>query len=427
MLINLPEKYYPVLSRQRKIVFYNNENVDFLFSAGQDVVIYCVTLERAVNMHYGVSRNMYRIPFVTGYAEALPAYYWRITIPREKLLYPGFYDINIVIDHGDGTQTEDLCVFGYDAENMVMPVYRPDDFESFWSDSIGRLVSIPLNSECTHQRDYTGEEIDEYNMSNAAIARDYDKDGHIYESVSAYKVSFDSVGGKRIYGMLAKPIGDGPFPVMVIFPGAGNKGRPFPLEHARHGYLAIDINVHGCKADMELEEYPALPNGVNDGSFHYFKDVYAHIVQAVSYMASRNDADPGRIAVAGGSQGGRLSIACAALDKRVKAVVAAITWWAGMPYLFNAQKSQDDGMGREVWDACGNEAYYDVLNHAPDVKCPVLLNVGLTDGTSPAQCVYGMYQNLGTRDKKIVAFPSMGHDWSAAFDIEAWKWLNAKL
>ena len=41
-------------------------------------------------------------------------------------------------------------------------------------------------------------------------------------------------------------------------------------------------------------------------------------------------------------------------------------------------------------------AYYDTISFAPDVKCPVYMNAGLIDFTSPATTVFAVYKELGS-------------------------------
>ncbi len=60
-------------------------------------------------------------------------------------------------------------------------------------------------------------------------------------------------------------------------------------------------------------------------------------------------------------------------------------------------------------------AFYDPMNYAPDIKCPVFMNRRLIDSVSPPLSVWTVYNRLGT-DKR---------DWSAVFDIQAWRWLDA--
>jgi len=155
--------------------------------------------------------------------------------------------------------------------------------------------------------------------------------------------------------------------------------------------------------------------------------------QAVNYLLSRPDVDPSRIVVVGGSQGGRLSVVVAGLDPRISAAVPAIAHSANVPYGSWAARCKSDGMELTgappaLDDPAGRcAAYYDPMNYAPDIHCPVLMNAGLIDPISPPYGVWAVYNRLGSRDKSIVAFDGHGHDWSAEFDRRAWRWLDRVL
>jgi cephalosporin-C deacetylase-like acetyl esterase len=316
---------------------------------------------------------------------------------------------------------------------------RPVDFAAFWNQCKTELGSVQMNPEVGTFKTFKGKEIDAYNLANAGIPGDYDPHGHKTEEVEAAKVSFAGAQGRRVYAWLAKPAGKGPFPAMLVLPGAGFGARPIPLEHARHGYIALDIQVHG--QDVDQEEYPAIPGYYDHFVYepiqaHYFSHVYLNALQAVSYLASRPDVDQKQIVVAGGSQGGRLSIVVACLDHRIAAAVPAITHNANVVYTQWATASNlagDDGTKLELPPAPADTPeqkclpYYDVINFAPEIRCPMLMNAGLIDPVSPPTGVFAVYQRLGTRDKTLVPLPGMGHDWSAEFDRRAWRWLEEKL
>jgi len=70
-------------------------------------------------------------------------------------------------------------------------------------------------------------------------------------------------------------------------------------------------------------------------------------------------------------------------------------------------------------------AYFDPMNFAPDIKCPVLMNAGLIDPVSPPYSVWAAYNRLGTGNKTMIPLPGLAHDWSAEFDRRAWRWLDA--
>ncbi|MDR1145768.1 MAG: acetylxylan esterase, partial [Verrucomicrobiales bacterium] len=285
---------------------------------------------------------------------------------------------------------------------------------------------------------FTNQQIDAYNLAAAAIPADYDPAGHKTATVESAKVAFNGALGARVHGWLAKPPGPGPFPAMLVLPGGGINARPRPLEHARHGYLALDIQAHGL--DVDLEKYPTLP-GYYDGQIYdpprdfYFHRIYLNSLQAVNYLLSRPDVDPKRLVIVGGSQGGRTAIVVGALDHRVAAIVPAIPHHGYVPYTAWAtasNKAKTDGTDRATPPPPADPAqrclaYYDNLNFAPAVRCPVFMNVGLVDGASPATCVYATFQQLGSANKTLVPLAGLAHDWSAEFDRRAWRWLEDTL
>jgi len=53
--------------------------------------------------------------------------------------------------------------------------------------------------------------------------------------------------------------------------------------------------------------------------------------------------------------------------------------------------------------------YFDLVNLAADIKCPVLLSTGFLDPVSLPSAVYGMF-NLIAGPKEIRPFPEAGHE-----------------
>ncbi|MFA6293706.1 MAG: acetylxylan esterase, partial [Victivallales bacterium] len=279
-----------------------------------------------------------------------------------------------------------------------------------------------------------------------------DPKGHKFEKVESCKVDFAGPDGGRVYGWLAKPEGKGPFPAMLVLPGAGFSARPRPLEHARHGYLTLDIQVHG--QDVDLKEYPKIPGYYDNVMYepttaYYYYYIHLRCLQAVNYLISRPDVDPKKIVVVGGSQGGRLGIVVAGLDARISAVVSAIANSPNHPHLRWVARCNgfadlgdkkpdpsitlNDGMDLKGLPPLRDDvsgrcfAYYDPMNYARDIKCPVMMNGGLIDPVSPPFSVWAVYNRLTVSNKSIVPIDGRGHDWSAEFDRRAWKWLDSVL
>ncbi len=422
-----------------ELAFYSHQSEDLLFTDPKTVEIYCQAGLRSVGLTWSLHRNMIQKSFRQGTAEALPPNRYKITLDTAGLP-AGFYDLRVKLDTGTEKPTDGVCTFGWKVDQMAIRDSRPADFVKFWDDAKAKLAKIPLDAKIEDEmKTFKGKEIDEYNVKSACLPPDFDPTGHRCEEVESCKISFAGPDGGRVYAWLAKPKGEGPFPAMLVLPGAGFAARPRPLDHARHGYLAIDVQIHGQNVD--LPKYEPIP-GYNDKQVYepidayYYHNVHLRVVQAVNYLASRSDVEKERIVAAGGSQGGRLSVVIAGLDKRIKAAVPCIANSPNQPHLAWVAKcnaAKTDGMDLTEAPPMPDTAdarcfaYYDPMNYAPDITCPVYFNAGLIDPVSPPFSVWAVFNRLATKDKTIVALPGMGHDWSAEFDRRAWRWLDQKL
>jgi len=416
--------------RSRRMAFYTKGEPDFLFSEGESVAINCQPLDRAVQLEWSLCHNLLSTPISSGFAEPGFDNGFAIEVPTDALR-PGFYDLRVKVRLAEKTYINGIATFGWRVGEQVVVPFKTDDFEDFWRKVRESLQQVPLKLKYKRRRQFKGMEIDRYNAEMAHLPEHYDPDGEKCQEVEVYNVSFASAKGKRVYGWYAKPRGKGPFPGMLVLPGAGNRPIPIPLEQARHGYAALSIQVHGFPVD--LKKYPPLPQD-NDSSpekrMHF--PVYVNSLQAVNALAKLPGVEPNRLIVVGSSQGGRLAIVVAALDKRVKAAVCALTHYAYLPWHEWTQRlnlEKNEGQSRfTVDDIVADQrlqtaSYLDVLNFAPMIECPVLMNCGLIDRFSPATAVYAVYHSIHAQ-KKMIPLPTMGHDWSLPFDRYAWRWLE---
>jgi len=449
MNLNLATPYSDICSPPHNpyLSFHSPASENLMFDEGDVIAIRCRAGLRAIGLRWSLRRNTVRTPFLEGTAEAMPNNSFSIHIPTDGL-HPGFYDLHVELDTGMSNNeraplaarpVKGVSTFGWKVNEMVIADSRPADFADFWQKAKAGIDAVPLDVREGEPIIFDNEAINAYNLAYAALPEAYDPTGHQADHVESFKVDFAGPDGGRVYGWLAKPAGEGPFPAMLILPGAGYAARPRPLEHARHGYVALDIQVHG--QDVDLDAY-SVPEGAEEGNRaispleHYYYNVHLRCLQAVNYLASRPDVDSSRIVVVGGSQGGRLGAVVAGIDQRIAAAVLAISHFANQPYAnwaVGLNRSQDHGMGQdhtatvEVTDMATCLAYYDPMNFAPDIRCPVLMNAGLIDHVSPPSAVFAVFNRLGTENKTIVALDGLGHDWSAEFDRAAWRWLDAQL
>jgi cephalosporin-C deacetylase-like acetyl esterase len=431
----LPWNPDPSPPRSHDVTFYSERPSSFLFDHGEEIVILCQSWRRCLDLDWALCRNLVRTPVLTGRCPPQPGNVYRIAIPTRDLT-PGFYDLRVKVHYSDAGAGEGMTTFGWKINDEPIVEYRPPDFDAFWDQAVADLRRIPLDLHVELQKTLRGDEIGKYNFEHAALPEHPDPAGEKYDQIEVYKVDFASYNGKRVYAYFCKPVGKGPFPGLLVLPGAGTGPRPAPVEHAAHGFAAMDLQVHNQPVDLDREKYPPYPEedlSAPEKMVHYY--VYLNSLQAVSALAACPGVDPERLACAGGSQGGRLSIVVPALDHRIKATVPALAHYAYLPWLhwterMNKQKkSGAEGFTPRALRPTQRlvaESYFDIVNFAPLVRCPVLMNAGLIDPVSPPTGVFAVYRSL-TCPKQIVPLPTCGHDLSFAFDREAFRWLEERL
>ena len=126
----------------------------------------------------------------------------------------------------------------------------------------------------------------------------------MYEGMIAETITMSGHGGTEINAYLAKPIGDGPFPGVVLIhhlPGWDELYREFTRRFAHHGYQAICPNLyyrdgHGTPEDVAAKVRSV--GGVADDQ------VMGDLESAANYLKQLSD-NNGKTAVFGTCSGGR--------------------------------------------------------------------------------------------------------------------------
>jgi cephalosporin-C deacetylase len=55
-------------------------------------------------------------------------------------------------------------------------------------------------------------------------------------------------------------------------------------------------------------------------------------------------------------------------------------------------------------------AYFDGINLAHRITCPIIVSVGLQDSTCPPETGYAMFNAIASSDKQIYGYDGHGHD-----------------
>jgi cephalosporin-C deacetylase-like acetyl esterase len=276
---------------------------------------------------------------------------------------------------------------------------RPVDFDKFWKKKLKELSKIPANPQLHPE--------------------DSGKSG-----VDYWQVSLDNIRGTHIRGQLARPTGTGKLPALLIVQWAGVYGlqKTWATDRAASGWLVLNINPHDLPIDKSpsfyedqfkgpLKDYWAIGNDDRDQS--YFLRMYLSCYRAAEYLTTRKDWDSGTLVVMGTSQGGQQTLMTAGFHPKITAALANVPAGCdltgpiidrspGWPAWYYKTEGKDPAKVVEA------SRYYDVVNFASRIKCPVLVGVGLIDETCPpAGILAAMNQIKGP--KEVVLLPGSDH------------------
>jgi dipeptidyl aminopeptidase/acylaminoacyl peptidase len=152
------------------------------------------------------------------------------------------------------------------------------------------------------------------------------------------KISFYS-DGLRLAGVLVAPVdttagGHAGLVCSHGWSGAVNfRALPLLGRLAQAGYVSICLDHRGFGESEGVRARCDPAEQVRDTS------------AAATYLASREEVDPGRLGVLGASFGGAIAVAAAAADRRLGAAVAMVPMGNGAEWL----EHLNDAMGPNVW------------------------------------------------------------------------------
>lgn len=330
---------------------------------------------------------------------------------------PGFYYVSLSFNTNHINQTNSY-VFAIEPEKIPATSYRPVDFFSFWEDAKRELVNINPAYQVSRRGD----------MSTT--------------NTDVFMVEFQSMHGTKIRGWLTVPKRKGKYAVLYKLPAYANPVKPETRNDI--AIFTIDARGIGNSADEQKLNYDNyLTTGLNNKLQYIYRDVYMDCLRGLDFLFTHENLklDVNKIIVKGEGQGAALAAVIVGLDgRKVKGLIMERTVLLDMrtvfaigeikpeapwpvPTLksyFNTSKTSIDNYFR-VWD------YFDALNFAAQIKCPVLMGTSLKNAISLPQCSYNFYNQVLTQQREVYVCPDNKDNMDASYYVFENNWTREVL
>lgn len=294
-------------------------------------------------------------------------------------------------------------------ENYAGTNPRPADFDDYWEKAIAEMKGIDPKVTMT--------------------AASFQAPG-----VECYDMYFTGVNGARVYAKHLRPAkSSGKMPAVLLFHGYSGESGDW---YTKLGYVAsgaavfaMDVRGQGGKSEdaggvCGNTYHGHIIRGLEEKDPHklLFRDIFLDTAQLAGLAMELDYIDETKVYAAGGSQGGALTMACAALEPRVAKAVPCY------PFLCDYKRVWEMDLGRlpyselrdyfrwfdprhqreeEIFTKLG---YIDIQNLAPRIRGDVLMFTALMDDVCPPSTQYAAYNKL-TCQKRHILYPDFGHEY----------------
>ncbi len=284
---------------------------------------------------------------------------------------------------------------------------KPADFDTFWEQSLAEMRDLDPQIE----------------LIPAGFQTSFADCFHLY---------FQGVGGARVHAKLLRPRQiSQPSPAILMFHGYSMDSGDW---QDKLGFVAAGFVVAAldCRGQGGLSQDPGgvtgwtlrghIARGLDDTPDKLaFRQIFLDTAQLAAIVMALPEVDPDRVGATGASQGGGLTLACAALEPRLKRIAPVY------PFLCDYQRVWEIDLDVDAYaelrdyfrrfdprhqraEAIFNQlGYIDVQHLCPRIRAEVLLTVALRDTICPPSTQFAAYNKIRA-PKSLSLYPDYAHE-----------------
>jgi len=247
-----------------------------------------------------------------------------------------------------------------------------------------------------------------------------------------FDLFFTGVRGARIHVKYLKPKNAAASaPAMLMFHGyTGSAGDwQDKLGYVASGFHVAAMDCRGQGGESEdvggvrgntLNGH--IIRGLMDGADKLlFRDIFLDTARLARIVMGMPGVDPARVGAMGGSQGGGLTLACAALEPRIARLAPVY------PFLCDYQRVWEMDLAKDAYQDVREYfrhfdplhereeqiflslGYIDAAQLATRIRGEVLMATGLMDNICPPSTQFAAYNRM-TAPKDMLIYPDFGHE-----------------
>jgi cephalosporin-C deacetylase len=286
---------------------------------------------------------------------------------------------------------------------------RPVDFDAYWTEALRELDTIDPQIELR--------------LSTVIAPR----------HAECFDLFFTGVGGARVHAKYLRPRHrPGRLPALCLFHGYSMHSGDWTgkLAWVNEGFCVAALD---CRGQGGLSEDPGgvrgntlrghIIRGLDDPDPRklYYRQVFLDTAQLARIVMGFAEVDPARVGATGNSQGGALTLACAALEPRIQRAAPV------HPFLCDYRRVWEMDLAKDAYEELRlyfrhfdprherEEAvftklgYIDCQHLAPRIRAETLMFTGLMDTICPPSTQFAAYNKI-TAPKDVVIYPDFTHE-----------------